>query len=209
MNIQQFAENICAPTFEEKLCLIIVKMTDFPCANVDEHLTPDGKIRVVDDPTEYLKRQPKKSILKMKQDVSMDGKEGRAHFDEMNILATYHPTDKDYGTMKIDEPKTPYNYSDCESEGDETSSGQGSRHRRVSLGGAIDPEEVAEGLSQNACNRSIKSIGSGTDSDDDESHLTPEQIAHKREFEKKRKLHYNEGAALKAMMAQIDDEDME
>ncbi|EYC32827.1 hypothetical protein Y032_0002g1111 [Ancylostoma ceylanicum] len=195
--------------FTSKHNEIIVKMTDFPCANVDEHLTPDGKIRVVDDPTEYLKRQPKKSILKMKQDVSMDGKEGRAHFDEMNILATYHPTDKDYGTMKIDEPKTPYNYSDCESEGDETSSGQGSRHRRVSLGGAIDPEEVAEGLSQNACNRSIKSIGSGTDSDDDESHLTPEQIAHKREFEKKRKLHYNEGAALKAMMAQIDDEDME
>ncbi|CEF68291.1 Protein phosphatase inhibitor 2 [Strongyloides ratti] len=170
----------------------------------------------IHDPTECLKLRPKKSILKNKQ-ISIDEEstrkksnaDERAHFDEMNILATLHPEGKDYGHMKIDEPKTPYHgFSDSE---EDASSSSGHGKRRVSLVGAIDPEKLREGIYAAQINGSSGSLSAGDVEDfDDDEYLTEEQRAHKKEFEVKRRQHYDEGAALrraKEILAKDEDEE--
>lgn len=61
------------------------------------------------------------------------------HFDEMNIIATYHPADKDYGHMKIEEPKTPYAPNDIIDEEAETEGATA----------GIDPTTLAQRLVAN------------------------------------------------------------
>ncbi|KAF3424952.1 hypothetical protein E2986_13711 [Frieseomelitta varia] len=70
---------------------------------------------------ENLSKRPPKGILKSSSsfdnpDVPRPSKETK--WDEMNIIATLHPPEKDYGHMKIDEPKTPYNYEGLQAEFD-------------------------------------------------------------------------------------------
>ncbi|XP_044770334.1 protein phosphatase inhibitor 2 isoform X3 [Neomonachus schauinslandi] len=121
--------------------------------------------------------RPIKGILKNKSSttssvVASDEQPGRSvdeelskksqKWDEMNILATYHPADKDYGLMKIDEPSTPY-------------------HRLAAAEGSEPKYRVHEQES----------------SEDEDSDLSPEEQEKKRQFEMKRKLHYNEGLNIK------------
>ncbi|KFD48673.1 hypothetical protein M514_10457 [Trichuris suis] len=160
------------------------------------------------DPTEFLKLKPKKSILKSSSRQQTCPEQRGAHFDEMNILATLHPPDKDYGFMKIEEPKTPYSYL---SEG-ELDDGPSDPQRRVSLCDVpnIDPSALQEMynclclLSRQLRSSSPYSLDAESDSDSE----TEEQRAKRLEFERKRKLHYNEFRAMQRAKERLrNDED--
>ncbi|XP_059612689.1 protein phosphatase inhibitor 2 [Phlebotomus argentipes] len=112
-----------------------------------------------------------------------------AKFDELNVLQTYHPPDKDYGHMKIEEPKTPYNYMDSS----------------ISLD-QLDAEVLAEKLKVAASAR-MSSFSSEDDSGEDTEPETEEQKAKRLEFEKRRKAHYKEFEAVKLARKLIEEEE--
>lgn len=103
----------------------------------------------------------------------------------MNILQTLHPPGKDYGLMKIDEPKTPYSYS---TDGEEACSSS----VPVPVEQTIDEEKLLQKIAARERRLSIEDPISGGDDEEDEENMTEEEKKKKREFEMKRKSHYNE-----------------
>ncbi|XP_045674678.1 protein phosphatase inhibitor 2-like isoform X2 [Phyllostomus hastatus] len=100
-------------------------------------------------------------------------------WDEMSILATYHPADKDYGFKEIDEASTPYHAT-----------------RDSEAAQALTPDTLA--------NKSAAAEGSQPKyrvheqgRSDEDCAFSPEEQEKKRQFEMKRKLHYNEGLNIK------------
>ncbi|XP_023164282.1 protein phosphatase inhibitor 2 [Drosophila hydei] len=99
-----------------------------------------------------------------------------AKFDEMNVLATFHPPNKDYGHMIIDEPKTPFVFES-------------------DLPHDLDTTTLMEKL-RLAAQCETPAFGIDADSDDssaDEDY--PESVDEKvrrLEFERRRKQHYKE-----------------
>ena len=105
----------------------------------------------------------------------------------MNIIATLHPPDKDYGHMKIEEPKTPFNYVDPDS------------------ADVLDAADLAEKIKLSA--DQLPKAMVEDDSEDEDEELTPEEIEKRKEFENKRKIHYNEFQAVKLARKLLEEDD--
>ncbi|XP_068176456.1 protein phosphatase inhibitor 2 [Antennarius striatus] len=130
-------------------------------------------------------------------------------WDEMNILATYHPADKDYGLMKIDEPSTPYNrmLGDDDDEGALSDSDNNSGLTADDLTSKLAAAEGSEP-------RFMKEDEEESSEEEEEEELSPEEQAKKKHFQMMRKMHYNEGLNIKLARQLIaneleDDEDVD
>ncbi|KAL7396505.1 hypothetical protein ABVT39_006965 [Epinephelus coioides] len=129
-------------------------------------------------------------------------------WDEMNILATYHPPDKDYGLMKIDEPSTPYNRMVGDDD-DEGALSDSDGHGGLTADDLASKLAAAEGSEPRFMKQEEEEEES---SEEEEEELTPEEQAKKKHFQMMRKMHYNEGMNIKLARQLIareleDDED--
>ncbi|RXN00002.1 Protein phosphatase inhibitor 2, partial [Acipenser ruthenus] len=111
-------------------------------------------------------------------------------WDEMNILATYHPADKDYGLMKIDEPSTPYHR--MVGDDDEGAVSDSESNEAIAADDLAQKLAAAEGKDPKIFMREEEES-----SEEEDEELSPEEEAKKNEFEMKRKMHYNEGMNIK------------
>lgn len=164
---------------------------------------------------ENLAKRPAKGILKTSSSFEQqeaqkhDGAMSFSHqdmikWDEMNILQTLHPPDKDYGHMKVEEPKTPFSYYKDDVDGEHA----GSDHEPEALDADLLAKKIA--LGREVPPKAM--IEEDMDSEEDDENETEEDRAKKSAFEYKRKIHYNEFYAVKLarkLMQQDIEEDIE
>ncbi|XP_055342820.1 protein phosphatase inhibitor 2-like [Paramacrobiotus metropolitanus] len=179
---------------------------------------------------DHMHHKPVKGILK-KTDSIDPGEQPRRNsasqehkemkWDEMNILATHHPPGKDYGHMKIEEPKTPFSHSPLPPDHDVDDDGDTEMHEPRSesepdLAGpcGINAASLTERLNAeqmgHQCAKMIR-VPSHNDEDEEipDSELTPEEREKRRQFKEHRKEHYNEFQMMKKAKELLHDEGIE
>uniref|UniRef100_A0A673T343 Protein phosphatase 1 regulatory inhibitor subunit 2 n=1 Tax=Suricata suricatta TaxID=37032 RepID=A0A673T343_SURSU len=109
-------------------------------------------------------------------------------WDEMNILATFHPADKDYGLMKIDEPSTP----GPSMVGDDEDA---LRDSEAPEGGT--PDILAKKFAAAKGSEPKYRVHEQESRVDEDSDPSSEEQRKKQQFAMRRKLHYNEGLNMK------------
>lgn len=118
-------------------------------------------------------------------------------------MQTLHPADKDYGLMKIEEPKTPYSY--YEESGEQNSSFEQGESSKLDLERLVQnmDQRPAKVLSQ------VSEFDVDDDAGDDEEDedLSEEEKSKRKDFEIKRKMHYNEFQAVQLARKLLEQEE--
>ncbi|CAF3273157.1 unnamed protein product [Rotaria socialis] len=123
------------------------------------------------------------------------------HFDEMNIIATYHPVNKDYGHMKIEEPKTPYAHNDNIDDEMDTD-----LYSDETACVGFDPDALLQRLNETPGSCQSQMNRGSRRSLDENAAGTPEELEHRKRFEKHRKQHYNEFQVVRLRKQEIEAE---
>ncbi|XP_050023666.1 uncharacterized protein [Dermacentor andersoni] len=121
-----------------------------------------------------------KSVLQASPDAAVK-------WNEENVKKTFHPKDKDYGMMKVAEPKTPYSYDMTKEQS------------------SVDAHVLAQRI-ESCRNETLKAIRIKRE---DEENMTEAQKERQHDFEKKRKMHYNEFQAAREARERMKKEEEE
>ncbi|CAL8102584.1 unnamed protein product [Calicophoron daubneyi] len=126
-----------------------------------------------------------RGILKKKEESV---RQKSFQWDEDNIAQTFHPADKTYGFMKVDEPKTPFVF-----ESDST--------KAEGYGASFAPEDLAARLAFASESPSKSQPRASMPIEEGNA-----ENEHHKKFLEKRKAHYNEFLAAKMAKERLKDE---